>query len=293
MKEKYNITNENVLGKVERVRKMGLANKGKHHSPSTEFKKGIIPWISGKHHNKESIEKSRQAHLGKKLSPESIRKRTETRRRLYLEGKLIGGMKGKHQSIEARRLIGIASRNRIVSDATRKKLSNARLGTHPSKETLKKLSESHKGHIHTEEHKAKIRASALRGDKCHLWRGGITPLSEFIRKSLQYKKWMNACMKRDNWSCCTCHQRGGDLHVHHIKLFSDILKNNMIKTREQARLCEQLWNINNGVTLCEGCHDLTHNYLKEVKKKNNSLKPLITYTIIASSTEMKGGHNKN
>lgn len=39
----------------------------------------------------------------------------------------------------------------------------------------------------------------------------------------------------------------------------DILVLNDIKTVEQARECSELWNINNGETLCEQCHDLTKN----------------------------------
>lgn len=38
--------------------------KGKHNSPSTEFKKGMTPWIKGKHHSKESIEKMKESHKG-------------------------------------------------------------------------------------------------------------------------------------------------------------------------------------------------------------------------------------
>ena len=54
--------------------KLSLERKGKHHSPSTEFKKGQSPWNKGKHydnwtgrkHKPESIEKMRLAKLGKR-----------------------------------------------------------------------------------------------------------------------------------------------------------------------------------------------------------------------------------
>ena len=39
--------------------------KGKRNSILTEFKKGITPWLKGKHHTEKSNEKNRQAHLGK------------------------------------------------------------------------------------------------------------------------------------------------------------------------------------------------------------------------------------
>lgn len=39
--------------------------KGKHTSPSTEFKKGMTPWLKGKKVTEEHREKDRIAHLGK------------------------------------------------------------------------------------------------------------------------------------------------------------------------------------------------------------------------------------
>lgn len=65
----------------ERVLKSSISNKnsekrkGKHYSPETEFKKGMITWNVGKHHKEESNEKNRQKHLGKKHTKEWIEKR--------------------------------------------------------------------------------------------------------------------------------------------------------------------------------------------------------------------------
>ena len=58
--------------------------------------------------------------------------------------------------------------------------------------------------------------------------------------------------------------RGGKLNVHHIKPFALILKENQIDSVEKAKNCAELWNINNGQTLCEKCHKLTDNYLKRI-----------------------------
>lgn len=41
-----------------------VVKKGIHYSPSTEFKKGLEPWIKGRHHTKESNQKNGRAHIG-------------------------------------------------------------------------------------------------------------------------------------------------------------------------------------------------------------------------------------
>ena len=48
----------------EAIRKMSETKKGKHLSPSTEFKKGMTPWNTGKKHSRETRLKISLAHLG-------------------------------------------------------------------------------------------------------------------------------------------------------------------------------------------------------------------------------------
>lgn len=38
------------------------------------------------------------------------------------------------------------------------------------------------------------------------------------------------------------------------------------KNNEDALMCEEFWNLNNGRTLCKNCHKLTDNYLKHYGK---------------------------
>lgn len=45
-------------------KKLSESHKGQHSSPATEFKKGNTPWIKGKKHSIESIEKMKQSHKG-------------------------------------------------------------------------------------------------------------------------------------------------------------------------------------------------------------------------------------
>ncbi len=114
----------------------------------------------------------------------------------------------------------------------------------------------------TEKWKIKIRegrnGKMPKGEKCHFWKGGITPIKRQIRNSFRYRQWRSDIFTRDNFTCVLCGKRGGWIEAdHYPKKFSDILKENNIKTVEQALLCEELWNINNGRTLCKDCHNKT------------------------------------
>jgi hypothetical protein len=44
------------------------------------------------------------------------------------------------------------------------------------------------------------------------------------------------------------------LEVHHAKLFNDICNENNLTTIEQALSCEEIWRLDNGISLCFSCH---------------------------------------
>ncbi|GAG04755.1 unnamed protein product, partial [marine sediment metagenome] len=95
------------------------------------------------------------------------------------------------------------------------------------------------------------------------WKGGITPLNKQIRCLDEYKLWILEVFKRDNWTCQECNKRSktGEpliLHSHHTILFINILHNNRISKIEDAISCNELWDIDNGITLCEKCHRNIH-----------------------------------
>lgn len=50
------------------------------------------------------------------------------------------------------------------------------------------------------------------------------------------------------------------LEAHHIKSFISLLRKYKVKTLLQAIKCKELWDVNNGLTLCEKCHSLTDGY---------------------------------
>lgn len=81
------------------------------------------------------------------------------------------------------------------------------------------------------------------GEQNPNWKGGVTPICKKIRTSLEYKKWRMKVFFRDNFICQGCGIRGCYLEAHHIKSFS--------------KFPELKFDVNNGVTLCLDCHNLT------------------------------------
>ena len=91
-------------------------------------------------------------------------------------------------------------------------------------------------------------------------KGGVTPLHKAIRDLFEYHEWIKNVFTRDGFTCQKCNKRGIELNAHHIKLFSEILIENNIKTIGDAISCQILWDIHNGISLCKKCHKKT--YLK-------------------------------
>jgi 5-methylcytosine-specific restriction endonuclease McrA len=88
------------------------------------------------------------------------------------------------------------------------------------------------------------------------WKGGITSENEIIRKSEKYKVWREFVFQRDEYKCQCCNNKQSNyLNAHHILNF--------------AEYKELQLDINNGITLCEVCHNnfhskyTTHNNTRE------------------------------
>jgi 5-methylcytosine-specific restriction endonuclease McrA len=96
-----------------------------------------------------------------------------------------------------------------------------------------------------------------------------TLLYRQIRNVIEYRQWRSDVFTRDNFTCQSCGSVGGRLQAHHIKSFSKIISDNKIENLKQGLDCQELWNINNGVTLCIQCHSLTANFFNKAKRKGD------------------------
>jgi len=195
--------------------------KGTH--PKTGFKKGQIAWNEGKTSSEETRKKISEAKKGEK-NP------------LY----------GKHHS----------EITKFKMSEAQKGIKNHMYGKHLSEEHKKKMSKTFKENISPE--RKKQMSEVERGEKNHAWKGGITSFAKLIRRSFQCRQWVSDVYTRDDFTCQECGQIGGKLNVHHYKSFSSILKKYKIITLEEALECVELFNINNGITLCKECHRKLH-----------------------------------
>jgi hypothetical protein len=108
-----------------------------------------------------------------------------------------------------------------------------------------------------------------RGALSHFWNGGTSPMASLIRALPENRQWIKQCMYRDNYICQECGVESfkQNLQVHHIKRFAVIIKENNIKSLEEARKCDELWDTDNGKTLCKDCHRLVESFNKIKKIK--------------------------
>lgn len=125
--------------------------KGKHHTEESKQKiKEARKWQFQPYRSEETKKKIGLANKGRKLSKETIEKRTKSR-------------EGFHHSLESRKKMSESRKGHYVSPETRKKLSDKNKislkGKHHSIETRKKMSLAKKGKPKSEESKQKMSES--------------------------------------------------------------------------------------------------------------------------------------
>lgn len=101
------------------------------------------------------------------------------------------------------------------------------------------------GHVASAETRLKL--SIAHTGKCgplgSNWQGGKTAEARRVRNSPEYAEWRTAVFERDGYTCQDCGARGCYVEAHHIMGFADY---------PDLRL-----DVDNGLTLCRPCHDLT------------------------------------
>jgi 5-methylcytosine-specific restriction endonuclease McrA len=205
---------------------IGLIKRNKINPNPGNFKKGQTSAFKGYKHKPETLVKLSLIKKGKPMLPQT---------REALRKSLIGNTHtlGRKQSPERIKQM----RQRMIGNKYRQ------------------------GHKHTEEWKIKV-SNKLKGDKCYLWKGGITPENQKIRRSREYRKWEGAVIERD----MLCGKCGEDNHknlvAHHILNFS-----------EHA---DKRFDIENGKALCKRCHRWFHQIYGRKRNNHKQLKEFLT-----------------
>lgn len=186
---------------------------------------------------------------GKHRSEETRKKLSEATKRAFREGRrtYCGGLKGKHHTEESRLKISLANRGK----------------KHPlSEETKRKISNSEKGKKMSEEAKKKI-SLAFKGDKHPNWQGG----KSFEPYGIEFNNNLKEQIReRDGYRCQECFRHQSELRTKANKPYKLIVHH--IDFNKQNNISLNL------ISLCRGCHQKTQfdrqnwiNYFKEKYKE--------------------------
>lgn len=172
-----------------------------------------------------------------------------------------GLTKFDHIGIMKNSLSKIGINNPSKRAEVKEKMSIAKI-LNPSPSEFKK---GHKGYKYW----LNKRRPEISGKNNNHWKGGITPLGEVIRNSIENKLWIKKVFERDNYTCQECFRNkevSGYLEAHHKKSFNIIFREFLhiysqfspIEDKETlVRLAvtySPFWDISNGQTLCKKCH---------------------------------------
>lgn len=186
------------------------------------------------HHTHQGYQKGHKTNLGKhwELSNETIKKH----RKRWTSYLINGFKKGNKIGLGNKSRTGMLPWNKGIKYTKElcNKISEAHKGLKHSKEHIQKISNALKGHNVSDETRKKI---GLANDK------GKTSLHLRIRESKEYSNWRRDVFIRDRFTCQNCGITHTYIEAHHIKPFSKF---------PELRL-----DINNGLTLCEECHNKT------------------------------------
>lgn len=157
--------------------------------------------------------------------------------------------KGVKQTKEHRMKISIALKGKHNSPKTEFKKGHPCLLTKEAREKAKITNKGNtysKGIVRSDEFKKNL-SRKMKGKNNPAWKGGIAPKRALIMRGLKYKQWREKVFKKDNYTCQNCGKKNCYIVAHHIKSFS-----------KHPKL---MFDIENGQSLCVGCHKLTSNFI--------------------------------
>lgn len=214
----------------------------------TSWNKGLIGYRKGIKLSEKTKKKISRSHIGIRPSEKTRKKMSESH-------------KGFIVPEETKIKISIALKGKKkppFSEEHKKKIREVNLGKKLSKETKEKLkiAMTNRKHWWGNKISKSLRGKPnlnVRGKNHGLWKGGVTPINQKIRGSLEYKIWVFSIFSKNGFICQKCNRKGYKLVAHHIQNF--------------AQYPELRFAIDNGITLCIVCHKLFH---KIYGKKNNN-----------------------
>lgn len=117
-------------------------------------------------------------------------------------------------------------------------------------------------------------SNRMRGENSPFWCGGINGKNDTLRHRREYKQWRTLVYERDNYTCQCCGKRGEKLNAHHVIPFASC---------EESR-----YDVNNGITLCEQCHDSTKegSFHNVYGTHNNTIDQLRDYILDKSNIDI-------
>jgi predicted DNA-binding protein YlxM (UPF0122 family)/5-methylcytosine-specific restriction endonuclease McrA len=125
---------------------------------------------------------------------------------------------------------------------------------------------------HSKDTLEKIRKNVPRSERHKRWKRPeerIETINGQIRNCSKMKQWRMSVFSRDKFTCTKCGRTRKDgviLNADHIVPFHKIKKKYNIFSLEQAIQCIELWDTDNGRTLCVECHKSTETWGGKSKK---------------------------
>jgi hypothetical protein len=236
--------------------KMSASQKNKPKAPFTKEHceniskscKGRVPWNLGIPHKQSSKDLMSEKKKDVPLSEEHKKHIGESN-------------KGKHNNVhhtpEALEANRLAHLNKKASQYTRDLMSIA----HKGQEAWNKGQQMPEGtgdkisRALKDKPKSMSHRKNMSGERNHNWKGGVSKLERAIRDLPEMYIWKYNVMKRDDFRDCFTGILGNhNLEVHHIKPLSIIIQEHNIKSIDDALKCEELWNIDNGITMFKESH---------------------------------------